>query len=386
MRLLVVAHDASRSGSPRVLAALLGWLRRHRPDVDVEVVLQRDGPLRERLAPVRTLAPPDGRTPTERLGHGLRALGRPQAAASVERLRWRRALRGTACPDLVLLNSAPAAEALGHLPWRDVPVVAHLHELDGVLAGLPAAVQASVLDVDRHIAASQAVATMLVQRMGVDPGRVLVHHEVLDPDADPLRSGDPSHDPAAPLGIPARAPVVLGAGARRRRKGLDLFVQLAVALRERRGPAAPHLVWVGPPDPDAELWPAERDVQAAGLTGRVHLVPEVIDLGPWLARADVLAVPSREDPYPLVCLEASWWATPFVAFAVGGIAEIADGAAGRVVPPLDLEAMADAVLELLDEPARAAEAGEQARAWVQRTHLVEVAAPALWHDVLALAG
>jgi glycosyltransferase involved in cell wall biosynthesis len=298
-------------------------------------------------------------------------------------VRWRRALRGIEPPDVVLLSGAPAAVVVPHLPWAGVPVVAHVHELAGLLADLAPGVRADLLGVDLLLAAGPAVAQVLVHGHGVSPERVRVHPEVLEPGRPPLLAGPAGEDPALALGIPPGTPVVLGAGSRRRRKGVDLFVQLGVALRRLAGAQAPHLVWVGADDPDAELWPPELDVRSAGLAGRVHLVDEVDDLGPWLRRADVLALTSREDASPLVCLEAAWWRTPFVAFDCGGAAPLAgeDRRAGVVVPPLDVEALAAEVVALLADPDRAAAIGAAARRRVEAEHLVSAVAPRVWADL-----
>jgi len=400
VRILVVAHEASRTGSPMVLLGVLRWMRRH-TDHHVDLLVLKDGALRPELAAeadsTRVVAPGGEVLSRGQLVElGLDRTGQPAAAARVRRGRVRWALRGLARPDVVYLNSVPAAWLLPHLPWS-VPVVTHVHELRSAFERMPAEARAGLLArTDRFLAVSGAVEAMLLD-MGVDERRVVRRYEHIDPD----RTGEAQGAAAVAdeLGIPAAAPVVLGAGTADWRKGPDLFVQVAVSLRRRAlAPAAgsasrhrngevPHLVWVGAAGGSHEAWPPTRDVTAAGLGDVVHLPGEVPDLTPWLQRASLFVLTSREDPFPLVCLEAAWHRTPFVAFDCGGIAELAgeDGGPGLVVPPTDVEAMAEAVQVWLDDPAARAAAGAAGRRAVERSYVLDAVAPAVVADLEEVA-
>jgi glycosyltransferase involved in cell wall biosynthesis len=71
---------------------------------------------------------------------------------------------------------------------------------------------------------------------------------------------------------------------------------------------------------------------------------------------------------PLVVLEAMAQARPVVATAVGGTPElVVDGETGMLVPPGNVDALADALRALLDDPARAARMGEAGRERVLAT-------------------
>ena len=67
---------------------------------------------------------------------------------------------------------------------------------------------------------------------------------------------------------------------------------------------------------------------------------------------DIAVVPSFEEPFGLVALEASSCGVPVVASKVGGLMEIvADGESGLLVPPKDAEALAQALVMLLTNEA-----------------------------------
>ena len=85
---------------------------------------------------------------------------------------------------------------------------------------------------------------------------------------------------------------------------------------------------------------------------------------------------SREDPYPLVCLEAAAVAKPIVCFAgAGGMPEFVEEDCGFVVPYLDIMAMADRVGLLLDSLECRITMGAAARRKVTRRHDISRAAP-----------
>src|SRR5690606_10300534 len=113
----------------------------------------------------------------------------------------------------------------------------------------------------------------------------------------------------------------------------------------------------------------------------VRFVGPQSDPASWFALMDVLVVPSREDTYPLVCIEAAAAGTPVVAFDAGGIPGLLREGCGEVVPYPDVEGMAASVQGLLDGPARRRAMGERGRGLVRERHDVGVVAPGLWSSI-----
>ena len=87
---------------------------------------------------------------------------------------------------------------------------------------------------------------------------------------------------------------------------------------------------------------------------------------PWRTRAfnyrvDLLVLPSRDDPFPLVVLEAMMLGTPVVAFDVGAVrAQV--GEAGVMVPAEHTDALAEAVIRLVLDDGERLRLGRQAAA------------------------
>ncbi len=89
------------------------------------------------------------------------------------------------------------------------------------------------------------------------------------------------------------------------------------------------------------------------------------------ADADVVALTSISEGFPFSTLEALFTGRPVVATAVGGVPEQVIESCGKVVPPRDAKAFADAVLELIDDPERWQERSDAARSWALENFGIE---------------
>jgi glycosyltransferase involved in cell wall biosynthesis len=160
--------------------------------------------------------------------------------------------------------------------------------------------------------------------------------------------------------------VVVSVGRLHPQKGLDQLLD-AVPLLVARVPAA-HVVVVGEGPLQDHL---RRRIATERLGEHVHLAGPTADAAAALAAADVVAVPSVWESGPLVVTEALELGRPVVATPVGFIPElIVDGETGRLVAPGDAAALAGALADLLEAPARAtalAAAGQRrVAAWQDR--------------------
>ena len=345
-RVVLVGHDASATGAPLAALAFTRWATGSRR-AEIEVLLDRGGPLVaafEAAAPTRVRA---------------RAAGEVVAAADalggLAAGRWAR--RG------ILLTHRPAASdvtvvAASIAAWRSAAAVATgdrrlvlwLHELDGVADRLVTASERAALlsQTDHIVAVGGRVGAMVLERWGVAEDRVSVVESFVDP------LDDTSLPEATST---TRAHDLVAVGSLIPRKGAEHLVALTSLLRQER----PDLrsAWVGGPldSPYADL--VRTDRAAAGLDGAVDLVGPVDDVGPWWPTTGVVVHLAREDPAPLVAIEAAQRAIPVVTWDTGGAADLvrAAGLAHLVAPAGDLVGVAAAVSALLDDRAARADAG-----------------------------
>jgi D-inositol-3-phosphate glycosyltransferase len=104
-------------------------------------------------------------------------------------------------------------------------------------------------------------------------------------------------------------------------------------------------------------------IREAGIEAAVRMVGTRSDIPAVMRALDVCAVPSLREPFGLVAIEAQAAGTAVVASRVGGLAEtVVDNVTGRLVSPGDSRGLAQAIVQLLSDPAsrhRMAEKGQQ---------------------------
>lgn len=132
---------------------------------------------------------------------------------------------------------------------------------------------------------------------------------------------------------------------------LDLISAVRMLNQRARGW---RLILVGGGRDEAMLKAAAADCPNIEFVGHVE------NVGDYLAAFDLFAFPSRHEGLGSTLLDAMQAGLPIVATAVDGIPElIEDGINGVLVPPGDPTALADALSDLRNQPARAKELGRQ---------------------------
>jgi glycosyltransferase involved in cell wall biosynthesis len=185
------------------------------------------------------------------------------------------------------------------------------------------------------------------QHYGVAPERLSLVPEGID-----LSLWQPSLDPAVLAQADARRdPFMVLCVARQypRKRIVDLLD--AFSLVVAREPRA-RLVIIGDGPEHARL--VERR-DALGLQGCVQLpgaLAEDAEVRAWYGRASVFCLPSEQEGFGIVFLEAMASGLPVVSTTAAAIPEVVpDGEAGLLVPPRDPAALADALVRLLQDPA-----------------------------------
>ena len=379
-RVLFLNHAANETGPPVVLLAFQRWLRAH-TSLDFATIHYAGGNLLAEFEALGETSVVHRRWGPEVVVGGLLQRAHREAMARSIAVNAAKLRIGRQVGDLVFVNAlAPVNVNLLQALDPDVPVVAHVHEMAVILEHrLAPEALAYALDVSDHfVAVSGAVRDHLVERHRIADDAITVVHEFID---EPPAEGHLDVQAAAvrrELGLDPEALLVVSCGSTDWRKAPDLFLRMAWEQRRRRPDLDVTYVWVGNPRNGDEELGISWEVDRLGLGDHVRFVGVRTEPLPWFRAADVFVLPSREDPFPLVCLEAAATATPVVCFDAGGMPEmVGPNDAGAVIAYPDVVAMADAVCGLLDDPARRARAGANASAAVRRDYLTERLAPKL---------
>ena len=148
------------------------------------------------------------------------------------------------------------------------------------------------------------------------------------------------------FGLPKKARIVMGMGYGDHRKGVDLFVEVALATIEKRPDVC--FVWVGEYDSEL-LGPIERKIAERNAGGHILFPGFRPHTDVYFSGADVFLLSSREDPFPSVVLEAMDAGLPVIGFEdAGGFCDLLNDGGGLTVPYEDIAATVTAVERLLD--------------------------------------
>jgi glycosyltransferase involved in cell wall biosynthesis len=372
--MLLVSHDAAFYGA-QLLALYFARFVKFHLRLEVVTVLTGPGPLRaefEKIGEVIDFTEPPWRT-------------RPspsvlRARQATLRSLFERGFRHVVC------NTTPAACLLPLLEAEGFRTVVLVHELPVLLKqfGLEDVARNVAAMADRVVFPAAFVRDRFIALSGLDGSKAVIRPQGLFR-RNPYRSQRPAAraELVQRLGLAEEAAIVVAAGPGDRRKGVDIFCQ--VALQVVRALPGAHFVWIG--DDQTEL---ARDckawIDASKLQGNVHFLGVLADPDQYarhIAAADVFLLSSREDPFPSVVLDAMTLGMPVVGFAdAGGFVELLDEGAGIVVPLEDRGAMADAVLALLRKPEQAREMGRCGQGIID----TRFAFADYVHDVLRFAG
>ncbi|MGI0055720.1 MAG: glycosyltransferase family 4 protein [Thermoplasmata archaeon] len=179
-------------------------------------------------------------------------------------------------------------------------------------------------------------------------GRPLPPVRVVPPGYTPLPAAPPPGTFARRYGIPG--PYVLFVGRLAPNKGLRELVEAFAALA-REDPEV-SLVLIG--DDGGVETEIVRQARARGLERRIFRTGFLADealLAGALRDAGLFVLPSEYEAFGLVLLEAMAQGTPVLSTRVGGIPEfVEEGKAGRLVPPHDDRALAEALRVLWSDP------------------------------------
>lgn len=165
------------------------------------------------------------------------------------------------------------------------------------------------------VAVSRDTADFLVSRIGITPDRIKVIPNAVD-----FNVFNPHRIPGQPtrkkLGISDRDIVLGFVGRLDHIKGVDLLIKAAALLLQRSQRYFLLLVGEGP-----ERKALEKLSHQLGIEARVRFLGFCDNIPDVMTAFDIALVPSRQEPFGIVCLELMRMKIPVISSGVGGMAE-----------------------------------------------------------------
>lgn len=202
----------------------------------------------------------------------------------------------------------------------------------------------------RVVCVSEPVRDDLVTAFGCNPSKLVTIPNPVDIE----RVRELAHE-QVDLPWPERLPTIAGVGRFFVQKGFDVLAQAFVHVAAETD-ARLLLVADGPERPTVE-----RIVVDAGLVDRVAFAGYQANPFPYVASADVFALPSLSEGFGYVLVEAmALGVAPVASSAAGPIDILAGGRFGSLVPPGDADALARELIALLCDEERRIRVAEAA--------------------------
>jgi glycosyltransferase involved in cell wall biosynthesis len=213
---------------------------------------------------------------------------------------------------------------------------------------------------DVFVANSEAVKADVVSREGVDPDRIRVIHNAVQP-PEPMTSAERQRRRAG--WSASDETIVIGCVANYKPfKGLELLLRVAARLTRDGGGRDIRFVLVGDGKHRPELEGLRGELGLEDVVVLNGVEPEARNV---YGAFDIAVLASEAEGLPNVVLEAAAAGLPIVATAAGGTVEIIDdGKTGLLVPIGDEDAFLDAVARLCDNPDERRRLGDAARSEV----------------------
>ena len=353
-KILFISHDASRAGAPKLALELISRMQLSRK-YQVTLVLLKGGELLDDFEEVceRVIVWVKPKSLKSKIKQSLTTLnpkyifGKSPSENVVSSLRQSQY-------DLIYSNSAKSSILVNEFKQLDplLPVVQHIHELEFMIQSFcnPIEFEKSKDATSKYIACSKIVEQNLISNHHIDKSKIEIVYEYLSKESLVIK--DDVNKVRSNLGMSSKDFMVLGCGTFDLRKGVDLFVKIANYINSNNSNnsyESIYFIWLGGKKRDPLRIQMQIDIDKLGLSDKVQLLESEENSIDYINSCDVFAMTSREDPFPLVCLEAAFKGKPIVCFkdAIGS-EEFIDDSVGGVVDYLDTESFAKKIIEIRD--------------------------------------
>jgi glycosyltransferase involved in cell wall biosynthesis len=378
--ILFISHDASRTGAPIFLLNFLRWFKEN-TNIPFNILFRDGGPLTpefKALGPVFFLRRPD-------LLHNFPSISQNHHFDNMVKNFHLKSLinkMGKKNIGLIYSNTITNGHILKTLSSLHCPVLTHVHEMEYWINRYGEDnLHLIKTHTNKYIAVSQAVKDNLVCNHSIPANDIEIISGFIPTDAinnAQFNKVASKQTITKELNIPEDSFLIGASGGFYWSKSPDLFIQLAKEVLDKKINRSIHFIWIGGETDGIHFQELMHDIEQLGIHKNIHFLGHKLNPLLYFSAFDIFALVSREDSFPLVCLEAASVGIPIICFDnAGGAKEFVENDAGFSVPYLDIPAMADRITFLESNKDERLKMGQAAAEKVNAHYTTEKAAPDL---------
>lgn len=344
--ILFVGHDASLTGAPKSLLLIIAYISKNYKE-PISIILKEDGPLEEEYRKLGKVFIWEKKWYYEknifiRLKNRLLNNNKRNQNKVLKYFNKNK-------PKVIFNNTVVNGVILERLSQFNAPVISRIPELETVMKIYQVRFNSTnkVLKYSSNfITPSLSGKKNLIDNFNIASEKIeLAYGTILKKTNHTIVNNELEFDK---IGIPKDSFVVGACGGLGWRKGSDLFLKVAKHLSEFEKIV---FMWIGVAETQAGYLEFVYEIKKLNLQTKVFTVPYIKETHKYYQLMDVFLMTSREDPFPLVNLEAMTNGIPVICFKdSGGSEELVDASSGFVVPYTDTEKMAQKVNDIFSQP------------------------------------
>jgi glycosyltransferase involved in cell wall biosynthesis len=344
--ILFIGHDASLTGAPKSLLLIIEHICKNYNE-PISIILKEGGPLKEEYSRLGKVFIWEKKWYYEknifiRLKNRLLNNNKRNQNIILKYLYKNK-------PKVIFNNTVVNGVILENLSKLNIPVISRIPELETVMKIYQVRFNSTnkVLKYSSNfITPSLSGKNNLIDNFNIASEKIEVAYgTILKKTNHAIVNNEVEFDK---IGIPKDSFVVGACGGLGWRKGSDLFLKVAKHLSEFEKIL---FIWIGVDETQAGYLEFVYEIKKLNLQTKVFTVPYIKDIHKYYQLMDVFLMTSREDPFPLVNLEAMTNGIPVICFKdSGGSEELVDSSSGFVVPYADTEKMAQKVNDIFSKP------------------------------------
>jgi glycosyltransferase involved in cell wall biosynthesis len=344
-KVLFISHDATTTGAPIVLLHLLRWLKLN-SNIELSTLLLDGGDL---VSEFKSISPVYILNPQKKESTFLLGILKKVKHILFKTQKLKKFPKHLTKEkfDLIYANTVASTPVLQKLKELfNCPIILHVHENEYTIKNFyPQSLNNNITKyINYYIAVSKSTKENLILNYQIPSEKIYLVNEFISIN-NIKETTKIKEDLKIELGTDKEF-IIGGAGITSWRKGVDLFLQVAAKLN-RTDTKSFKFVWVGKILPEFQIQ-LDYELQRLGLDERIiTFTNQVNNPQDYFQIFDIFFLSSREDPFPLVCLEVASLGKPIICFDnSGGMLEFINQSNGEVIQYGNIDDVTQKIIDL----------------------------------------